>query len=104
MHKGFKCLDTRTGRIYISRDVVFDEDLFPFSKLHDNAGARLASEILLLPPTLLPSNSGVVNNGVPVTDFHTSDQPNVVSSDNSNMQHAPTSTPASEGVITCSLL
>jgi hypothetical protein len=111
MHKGFKCLDTRTGRIYISRDVVFDEDLFPFSKLHDNAGARLTSEILLLPPTLLPFNSGDVNNGVLVTDFHTCDQPNVVSGDNSNMQHveinadhtlvlqdaAPTSTPASEG-------
>jgi hypothetical protein len=110
MHKGFKCLDTRTGRIYISRDVVFDEDLFPFSKLHDNAGARLTSKILL-PPTLLPFNSGVVNNGVHVTDFYTSDQPNVVSGDNSNMQHAeinanhtlvlqdaaPTSTLASEG-------
>jgi hypothetical protein len=118
MHNGFKCLDTRTSRIYISRDVVFYEDLFPFSKLHDNAGARLTSEILLLPPTLLPSNSGVINNGVPVTDFHTSDQTNVVSGDNSNMQHAeinadhtlvlqdaaPTSTPAFEGVITCSLL
>jgi hypothetical protein len=25
MHKGFKCLDISTGRIYISRDVVFDE-------------------------------------------------------------------------------
>jgi hypothetical protein len=111
MHKDFKCLDTRTGHIYISRDIVFDEDLFPFSKLHDNVGARLTSEILLLPPTLLPSNSEVVNNGVPVTDFHTSDQPSIVSGDNSNMQHAeinadhtlmlqdvaPTSTPASEG-------
>jgi hypothetical protein len=100
MHKGFKCLDTRTGRIYISRDVVFDEDLFPFSKLHDNARARLTLKY-----------SGVVNNGVPVTYFHTSDQPSVVSGDNSNMQHAeinadhtlvlqdaaPTSTPASEG-------
>jgi hypothetical protein len=86
MHKGFKWLDTRTGRIYISRDIIFDEDLFPFSKLHDNAGARLTSEILLLPPTLLPSNSRVVNNGVPVTDFYTSDQPNVVSGDNNSMQ------------------
>jgi hypothetical protein len=117
MHKGFKCLDTRTGRIYISRDVVFNEDLFPFSKLHGNAGARLTSKILL-PPTLLPFNSGVVNNGVHVTDFYTSAQTNVVYGDNSNMQHAeinanhtlvlqdaaPTSTLASEGVITCSLL
>ena len=53
IHKGFKCLDHKTGRIYISRDVVFDETLFPFSKLHSKAGARLQSEILLLPSHLL---------------------------------------------------
>jgi histone deacetylase 1/2 len=29
MHKGFKCLDISSGRIYISRDVVFDERVFP---------------------------------------------------------------------------
>jgi hypothetical protein len=56
LHKGFKCLDISTRRIYISRDVVFDENIFPFSKLHSNAGARLRSEILLLPSTLLSSN------------------------------------------------
>jgi hypothetical protein len=33
--------------------VVFDEDILPFSKLHPNAGARLRSEILLLPSHLL---------------------------------------------------
>jgi histone deacetylase 1/2 len=31
MHKGYKCLDRSTGRIFISRDVVFDEKVFPFS-------------------------------------------------------------------------
>lgn len=57
MHKGFKCLDIAAGRVYISRDVVFVEDVYPFSKLHPHAGARLRSE-LLLPPTLLnPSSS-----------------------------------------------
>jgi hypothetical protein len=60
-HKGYKCLDIFTGRVYISRDVVFDESVFPFSILHSDAGARLRSEIALLPPTLLDSNSvGVV--------------------------------------------
>jgi hypothetical protein len=48
LHKGFKCLDIATGRIYISRDVVFDEDVFPFSKLNSNAGARFHSEHHLL--------------------------------------------------------
>jgi hypothetical protein len=28
MHKSYKCLDRFTGRIYIPRDVVFDESLF----------------------------------------------------------------------------
>lgn len=46
IHKGFKCLDITTGRIYISRDVVFDEDVFPFASLHNNVGARLREEIL----------------------------------------------------------
>jgi histone deacetylase 1/2 len=28
IHKGVKCLDVTTGRVYISRDVVFDENVF----------------------------------------------------------------------------
>ncbi|WVZ64164.1 hypothetical protein U9M48_013727 [Paspalum notatum var. saurae] len=52
LHKGFKYLDHSTGRVYISRDVVFDEEIFPFSKLHSNDGSRLRAENLLLPPTL----------------------------------------------------
>lgn len=31
-HKGYKCLNRSTGRIYISRDVVFDENIFPFEE------------------------------------------------------------------------
>jgi hypothetical protein len=41
------------SRVYISRDVVFDETAFPFSTLHPNVGARLRSEISLLPPSLI---------------------------------------------------
>jgi histone deacetylase 1/2 len=41
MHKGVKCLDVSTGRVYISRYMVFDESMFPFEALHENAGARL---------------------------------------------------------------
>jgi hypothetical protein len=49
MHKGFKCVDVAGGRVHISRDVVFDETVFPFSKLNPNVGVHLRSEILLLP-------------------------------------------------------
>jgi hypothetical protein len=52
MHKGVKCLDIASGRVYISRDVVFDETVFPFASLHSNAGRRLRQEILLLPESL----------------------------------------------------
>jgi hypothetical protein len=57
LHKGFKCLYPAERRIYISRDVVFDENSFPFSSLQPNVGARLRNEIALLPPSLLSPNA-----------------------------------------------
>jgi hypothetical protein len=56
LHNGYKCLDISTGRIYISRDVIFDEQVFPFSHLHSTTGARYTPEHLLLPG---PSSSRV---------------------------------------------
>jgi hypothetical protein len=67
MHKGFKYLDLSTGRVYISQDIVFDENVFPFMKLQPNSGPKLLSDILLLPPTLLNLTAGddLVTNHVP---------------------------------------
>jgi hypothetical protein len=42
--------------MYISRDIVFDETVFPFSTLHSNVGARLCDEINLLPLSMQPLN------------------------------------------------
>lgn len=70
LHKGFKCLHVSTGRIYISQDVIFyenvffDENVFPSAKLHPNAGALLRKEIDLTPSLFLPFSRGdhVPNN------------------------------------------
>jgi hypothetical protein len=39
-HKGYKCLDVSIGHVYISLDVVFDENLFPFATYHPIAGTH----------------------------------------------------------------
>jgi hypothetical protein len=62
IHKGFKCLDLSTGHIYISRDVIFDENVFPFTKLKLNAGPRLREEILLPPSLINHSHGGEIVN------------------------------------------
>jgi hypothetical protein len=66
LHKGVKCLDVSTGCIYISRDVVFDENVFPFASLHPNAGAILRKEILL--PKGVQKLDDRVSPIVPVTN------------------------------------
>jgi hypothetical protein len=71
LHKGYKCLNVASGRVYISWDVVFDETIFPFSKLNPNSGAQLKSDVMLLHPTLVPfmSSENVIDNHI--NDSHT---------------------------------
>jgi hypothetical protein len=69
IHKGFKCLDVAEGRVYISRDVVFDETIFPFHKLNPNAGAHLRAEILLPPSTSQGHATGDEFTDDPMTDM-----------------------------------
>ena len=52
-------LDVKTGRVYVSRDVVFDEHVFPFAALHPNARRRLRTDILLLPTDSSSSTSTI---------------------------------------------
>jgi histone deacetylase 1/2 len=51
-HKGVKCLEVATGCVYVFRDVVFDEAVFPFQNMHPNAGGLLRKDTLLLDPSL----------------------------------------------------
>jgi hypothetical protein len=48
-------------RVYISHDVVFDENVFPFAALHPNAGTRLKQAILLLPSSTTPPQEDDAN-------------------------------------------
>jgi hypothetical protein len=50
-------LDVATGQVYISHDVIFDENVFPFASFHSNVGARLRAKINLLPSHLIESSS-----------------------------------------------
>jgi hypothetical protein len=65
LHKGYKCFDISTGRVYISRDVVFDENVFPFAALHPTVGAKYTFDVLLLPapsPSRVSTDLSVVNS------------------------------------------
>jgi hypothetical protein len=62
-HKWFKCLDISEGRVYIYMDAIFDDSVFPFTKLHSNAGACLRVVISLLPSHLVePYSRGCMCN------------------------------------------
>lgn len=78
MHKGFRCLDISSGLIYISHDVIFDENISPFSTLHKNAdaGAKLHSNISLLSPSLFPSKLSRedINQDLPQTNLFTNEE------------------------------
>ena len=50
-HKGYKCLHIPTARIYISRDVIFDEQFFPFTNDQPSPiPPRVAEHAILLFP------------------------------------------------------
>ena len=50
-HLGYRCLDVVTGRVFLSRHVVFNETNFPFQQtplISSNTAAPVRSDLLLL--------------------------------------------------------
>jgi hypothetical protein len=47
MHKGFRYFNPFIGRLYISHDVIFDENQFPFVANGSAIGAQYTSDVLL---------------------------------------------------------
>ena len=67
MHKGYKCLHVPSNRVYISRDVIFDENVFPFSNLPSSESPSTSTHFPIAidqfvycthVPSLLPNNNG----------------------------------------------
>lgn len=52
-HKGYRCLDSN-GRIYISRDVLFDEHTFPYSTSPSIASPSVSSPLVSHPTPSIP--------------------------------------------------
>ena len=57
LHKGYKCLDKNIGRLYISRDVVFDETRFPYAST-----STLIPKIPESDPVSFPQNEPAIVN------------------------------------------
>lgn len=84
LHKGYKCLHVPSNRVYISRDVVFDENVFPFADLPLNStDASFGSPSVISPdqlvdiaccPLLLPNHGASFPRGARV-DTITNDDP-----------------------------
>jgi hypothetical protein len=51
-HKGYKCLHIDYGRVYISRDVIFHEDQFPFADVPSVSTSPSPVQAPVLPPLL----------------------------------------------------
>ena len=73
LHKGYKCLHVPTNRVYISRDVVFDEHVFPFANLpvstveppslHSSSVASDQFDDVAYSPLLLPNHGAGTGRG-----------------------------------------
>lgn len=55
LHKGYRCLHRSTRCILISRDVIFDENVYPFSQANSSISHKFHQNVVLLPVPLMSS-------------------------------------------------
>jgi len=61
LHRGYQCLQQSTGRVFISRHVIFDESHFPFQQNHPpspappNPSPTLPSSLCISQPNTMPT-------------------------------------------------
>lgn len=65
-HRGFKCLDLQSNRVFISRHILFDDRIFRFSNSNPNTSNSNHSKPTWTSPTLsswtyLPTNLSITN-------------------------------------------
>ena len=82
-HKGYKCLDLSTNRVYFARNVLFDETLFPFS--HLSAAPHSVNTSSTHVP--LPSIPQPISNSPPNLEPH-----------NTRSTSTPTASPSSTSI------
>jgi hypothetical protein len=98
MHKGYKCLHPPTNRVYISRDVVFDEHVFPFATTVSSSPPPTIEHVLL--PTLQPSTIPLPTDqhtDMPISSpMHDGSNPTSMSSGDVFRSQEPTTGPVSD--------
>ena len=80
MHLGYRCLSLITGKLYISRDVIFKENIFPFSNfvLFSTPPSTESQGILGQGPVIVaPSQSEFVPLASSLLNKSTSSPPHV---------------------------
>ncbi|PKU70985.1 Retrovirus-related Pol polyprotein from transposon TNT 1-94 [Dendrobium catenatum] len=94
LHKGYKCFDPQTDKMYISRHVIFHETIFPHKSTTSPSTSPIPSSDTFPPPLLLvPTSTNScqhTTNQLPTTQHTTTHQNSTNSSTNiSSLPHAP---------------
>jgi len=98
-HKGYKCLHLESDRMYISRDVIFHEDRFPFSKVSSIPESPSVSLPIVLPPSLFPPPSTTIYPPASPPSFSCSLSHSQSTPDSSNNSPAVSGLPCSTSYV-----